>query len=129
MVINKFCGRGRNTHGGGQGRKTYSTGNRLTCQLCNKYGHSVIECWHMYDENFEPTHYNTQSQGSVGNTSNASQWSKAQEPPTPNANGYLAYHNSLPIPRDLESHVWFLYSCASHHIRSSIRNLQFLDMA
>lgn len=39
--------------GRGKARGTYTHRNRPTCQLCGKYGHSVINYWHMYDENFE----------------------------------------------------------------------------
>ena len=38
-----FCGRGTSTCGTGRGRQVYIIGNRPTCQLCNKYGHLVID--------------------------------------------------------------------------------------
>lgn len=34
----------------GRGRQSYTTRNRITCQLCKKYGHSVIECRHIFNE-------------------------------------------------------------------------------
>ncbi|KAI5425102.1 hypothetical protein KIW84_031052 [Lathyrus oleraceus] len=51
-----YCGRGRNTRGRVCGRKTYTTSNMPTCQLCNKYGHYVLECWHRFDESFHHAH-------------------------------------------------------------------------
>ena len=49
--------RGRDSGSRGRGltkaRSAYTQGNRPTCQLCGKYGHAVIDCWHKYDENFE----------------------------------------------------------------------------
>lgn len=55
-----YRGRGRNTCGRGHDRQTYTTGNRPTCQICNKSGHFVLECWHGFDESFEPGHHKPQ---------------------------------------------------------------------
>ncbi|CAJ2678668.1 unnamed protein product [Trifolium pratense] len=46
-------GRGRTNRGRGRGQGS-SSGNRPTCQLCNKYGHHVFDCWYRFDENFVP---------------------------------------------------------------------------
>ncbi|MCI11172.1 retrotransposon protein putative Ty1-copia subclass, partial [Trifolium medium] len=46
-------GRGRSNRGRGCAQGN-STGTRPTCQLCNKYGHQVFDCWHRFDENFVP---------------------------------------------------------------------------
>lgn len=27
-------------------------GTRPTCQLCGKYGHVLLDCWHMFDETY-----------------------------------------------------------------------------
>lgn len=54
-VYTRSRGRGNHfTHGQGRGRVTNSTCNRPTCQLYGNYGHSVMSCWHIFDENFEP---------------------------------------------------------------------------
>lgn len=45
-------------HGKGHGSECSSLGNRPTCQLCGKYGHDVVDCWHKFDEHF--THTPTQ---------------------------------------------------------------------
>lgn len=45
-----YRGRGRQTCGRGRGRKKYASDNMPTCQLCNRYGHYVLECWHRFDE-------------------------------------------------------------------------------
>lgn len=43
-------------HGGrGCGRGHSSFGNKPTCQLCGKYGHVVVDCWHRFDEHFTHT--------------------------------------------------------------------------
>ncbi|CAI8596770.1 unnamed protein product [Vicia faba] len=48
-------GRGHKySRGRGRGRTIASTGNRPTCPLCGKYGHSVSTCWPRFDENFMP---------------------------------------------------------------------------
>lgn len=39
MTRGRICGRGH-----------LSLGNRPTCQLCGKYSHVVVECWHRFDE-------------------------------------------------------------------------------
>lgn len=120
MAITIFLGRGRSTRGKGYGRQTHTTQNRPTYQLCNKYGNFVLECQHMFDENFESAHHKAQYHGSVSNNSTGSQSSEAQESSAPQATTYLTHHNTLAIPQDLESQAQFPDSVASHHITTSI---------
>ncbi|BAF18023.1 Os05g0527300 [Oryza sativa Japonica Group] len=45
-------GRGRGNNGGA--RPPGGVDNRPKCQLCYKRGHTVINCWYRYDEDFVP---------------------------------------------------------------------------
>lgn len=45
-------GRGRMSHGRGCGRGRTMPGTRPTYQLCGKYGHVVMDCWHRFDGSF-----------------------------------------------------------------------------
>jgi histone deacetylase 1/2 len=52
-------GRGRGRGGGnggrggfGRGNDNKNNGNRPTCQLCGKIGHTVIKCWKRFDTSF-----------------------------------------------------------------------------
>lgn len=119
-----YCGRGRQPHGKGCGRQYFSTGNRPTCQSCKKYGQFVLECWHRFDENFEPTQPKSQTQASTSNNSNSNQSYKVSASIAPQVTTYLAHHNTFDIPQGLESHAWFVDSSASHHIISSLMNIQ-----
>lgn len=56
-------GRGNNNNGANRGRGRGNNGgarppggvdNRPKCQLCYKRGHTVINCWYRYDEDFVP---------------------------------------------------------------------------
>jgi len=71
-----YSNQGRNARGCGRARGiTSSTGNRPTCQLCGKYGHTVIDCWHRFDETFVASNYNAQGHGtppSQGSSHNGS---------------------------------------------------------
>lgn len=51
-----FCGRGRSSRGRGRGRQALTTWNWSTCQLCNKYGHSVMKCLHIFEELLDQPH-------------------------------------------------------------------------
>lgn len=42
-------GRARGFNGKGIGRQQFTLGNMPTCQLYNKYEHSIMECWHIFD--------------------------------------------------------------------------------
>lgn len=59
-----FLGGGMCSCGRERGRQTCRLGNRPTCQLCNKYGHYAIECWHNFDEYFEDVPPKLQGQAS-----------------------------------------------------------------
>lgn len=98
-----YYGRGRHSHGKGYGRQYFATGDRPTCQLCNKYGQFVLECWHRFDENFEPTQPKSQTQASTSNNSNNSQSYKVSASIAPQVTTYLAYHNTFHIHQGLES--------------------------
>ncbi|KAL6629459.1 hypothetical protein ACP70R_029224 [Stipagrostis hirtigluma subsp. patula] len=47
---NNFGGRGNFNKGGSNNNKQ----QRPTCQLCHKTGHTVIDCWYRFDEDFVP---------------------------------------------------------------------------
>lgn len=49
-----LCGRGKPYRGRGRSRSNFTTRNRSTCQLCNKNRHANMDCWHEFDEHFEP---------------------------------------------------------------------------
>ncbi|RVW76269.1 Retrovirus-related Pol polyprotein from transposon RE1 [Vitis vinifera] len=40
-----------NAHG--QNQRTHQSGGRPQCQLCGKYGHTIISCYHRFDINFQ----------------------------------------------------------------------------
>jgi hypothetical protein len=47
-------GRGGPGRGGGRGRGRGSNGDVVICQVCGKRKHIVVECWHRYDESYQP---------------------------------------------------------------------------
>lgn len=49
----RACGHG--FRGRGRGRKMNGSASRSNCQLFNKYGRVILECWHRFDEYFVPT--------------------------------------------------------------------------
>jgi hypothetical protein len=66
--------RGRGGNFGGRGRGNYNSGKaKIRCQLCKKEGHSVVDCWHRYEEDFVPREdksTNAVSNGNYGVDSN-----------------------------------------------------------
>lgn len=59
-------GWGKQSIGRGRGCQTqaYTPGNHPTYQLYNKYGHSLIEWWHKFDEYYESVPHKNHSQSS-----------------------------------------------------------------
>jgi histone deacetylase 1/2 len=110
---NSSGSRGRGRNGRGRGRnQAGSTGNRPTCQLCNKYGHHVFDCWHRFDENFVPA----QPQN---NPRNDPQGPKDPDPKPQACTANLASATQdLVIPK-----AWFPDSGASHHLTADFENL------
>lgn len=57
-----FHGRGRGGHTGGRGsggkpspsNKTAGQVIKPTCQICKKKGHEAIDCWHRFEEDYQP---------------------------------------------------------------------------
>lgn len=70
------CGRGGKNCGRRRGNTSYqrqggnNTDNRPKCQLCYKRGHTVIDCWYRYDEDFVPDEKYAGTAASYGVDSN-----------------------------------------------------------
>jgi histone deacetylase 1/2 len=66
--------RGRSNGSGGRGRGNLNSNKpKVKCQLCEKDGHSVIDCWYHFDESFvapEEKSANTAAHGGYGVDSN-----------------------------------------------------------
>lgn len=63
--------RSRGHQGRSRGRaRGASTGNRITCQLCSRNGHSVLDCWFRFDETFVPPPNVVQGLSNTANTTN-----------------------------------------------------------
>lgn len=120
-----FRGRANSFRGRARGRHANITGNRTTCQLCNKYGHGIIDWWHMYDEYFEPPLLKQQKHvSSSSGPIHVHDNQRNQAFIFSHASGLLTHQDNLWVPRDLESHAWFANSCAYHHITFFLLNLQ-----
>jgi histone deacetylase 1/2 len=69
-------GRGGNSRGRGRGNNSNQrqggngVDNRPKCQLCYKRGHTVIDCWYRYDEDFVPDEKYAGTAASYGVDSN-----------------------------------------------------------
>ena len=67
--------RGRGSNSGGRGRGNYNSGKaKIRCQLCKKEGHSVVDCWHRYEEDFVPPEDKSANAVSNGNYGVDSNW-------------------------------------------------------
>ncbi|KAI9185961.1 hypothetical protein LWI28_012373 [Acer negundo] len=83
-----------------RGIKGRSNGNKPTCQLCNKIGHTASICWNIFDQNF------------MGSALDQFNQSKNQSP-----NAFIA------SPEMLEDPSWYADTGASHHVTNDLRNL------
>nr|XP_025616898.1 uncharacterized protein LOC112709215 [Arachis hypogaea] len=121
--------RGRRQYRGGGSRSSWWQGSRPQCQLCDKIGHTVIQCYHRFDQDFMNPHLqplNTTQPPSFAfynNSSNSRTTQKQQQ--TQNA-AQPASQNSqalLTVPSAMPDTAWYPDSGASHHCTYDARNL------
>ncbi|KAI5433773.1 hypothetical protein KIW84_020875 [Lathyrus oleraceus] len=118
---------GKLARGRGQNRQNYTTRNHPTCQLCNECGHEVMDCWHRFDEYFEPTTQKSQAQATTStNSNNAQEGNKNQDTPIAPINAYLAYQDQVQLPQGMKSQARLADPGASHHITSNSSNFQYI---
>ena len=72
----------QNSRGGyngnrGRGRGRFNN-NRPQCQLCGKFGHTVLKCYYRFDQNFSGTNFS--SNGTSNNNQNTRQPQSSQRP-------------------------------------------------
>ncbi|WJZ88956.1 hypothetical protein VitviT2T_008211 [Vitis vinifera] len=79
------------------------TNNQPQCQLCGKFGHMVLSCYHRFDVNYQGPHAPASSTSQTG--------------PTPPAQAMMA----APSPASTDS--WFLDSSATHHLSHTVANI------
>jgi len=80
-----------------------SSSTRVHCQICGKYGHTALHCWHRFDSS-------TQSQVTA-NTAHFSTSLGDDEP------------SILGTPNTLHDPLWYPDSGASHHLTANSKNL------
>lgn len=76
----------------------------------------MIDCWHRYDELFEPSHARTQSNSQAASTNEEQ---KGQPLSSNQASSFLAHQNKFNITTNLESQTWFVNLGDSHHLTSN----------
>lgn len=42
----------------GRGRGGMFSNFNLQCQVCSKFGHYALNCWHQFNKNFQPSSFN-----------------------------------------------------------------------
>ncbi|XP_016197240.1 uncharacterized protein LOC107638463 [Arachis ipaensis] len=139
-IPERFQGRGFNNYRGGfrgsrgrgyfrgTGRSSWWQGSRPQCQLCGKLGHTAVQCFHRFNQDFmnpqmqplnaaQPPsaafHNGTSSQ----NSQQRFQEVKTQPPAPLNPQAFLTLPSALPDT------AWYPDSGASHHITFDKRNL------
>ncbi|KAH6787022.1 hypothetical protein C2S52_006574 [Perilla frutescens var. hirtella] len=111
---NRDRGNNHNHRGGRGGRgKGRSQGNRTSCQVCKKPGHTVDRCWHGFDHN-----YVAQNQ--------------PQQPPQqqPNQQGNFTNNPALNVAHMSDANAqseynydrWYPDSGATHHVSHDLSN-------
>ncbi|KAI5401088.1 hypothetical protein KIW84_065792 [Lathyrus oleraceus] len=111
-----YRGRGRSIRGRSRGRGRNTTTSRPTCQLCGKYEHSVITCWHGFGENCMPPSTISASSNTIkssnltrGSTQDDAHDTQTMEmmATTSRPNVYTQEYSML---LELESQSWFVDS-------------------
>ncbi|KAL5804238.1 hypothetical protein ACOSQ3_031038 [Xanthoceras sorbifolium] len=123
-VNNSYSREGSNTRGTGQhrggrgrGRKWHSN-NRLSCQLCNKNGHSALQCYRRFHQTWT---------GVPPPQQQPYQAPPQQQPSTPRNSPQQAYYTqNTAYYASLESvqdQSWYMDSGATNHVTSDLGNL------
>lgn len=129
---NSFRG-GKSNRGGRFGR---SRGGRISrnsntqCQVCSKFGHSALTCWHRFNSQFQPAtagpYFNQGSWYGAPNFHSQGApnvWFRSSRPPamiSPPPSTFVA--NTLPPSSTSAS--WFPDSGASFHVTNDAKNIQ-----
>jgi len=135
---NSFKG-GRNMRGGCGGRGRGGRNSNIQCQVCSKFGHTTLTCWHQFNQQFvPPTSAPNTFAGNLGN------YFGYAPPPEfgayyPPSNSWLRPQHQVRSPNtavpprafltnasSAPSISWFPDSGASFHVTGDARNLQQL---
>nr|CDH30699.1 putative Ty1-copia-like retrotransposon [Cercis chinensis] len=87
--------------GGHSNKGRANPGSRPQCQICCKIGHVATECWHRFDNQFQPK------------ASHSNQFSSSAQDP----------QALMAAPGLLGETPWFLDTGATHHVTSDLANL------
>jgi Reverse transcriptase (RNA-dependent DNA polymerase)/gag-polypeptide of LTR copia-type len=101
----KSRGRG-NSRGRGRGRQTNSAQEQLQCQICARWGHAALECYHRFDIRFTGPVSSPSTQMSPGNVNSTPQ-ALIVEPAPP------TFTSTAPPP-------WYVDSGASSHVTNDL---------
>ncbi|RVW59875.1 Retrovirus-related Pol polyprotein from transposon RE1 [Vitis vinifera] len=93
---------GFNTRRGTNGGRSQSSQHRPQCQLCGKFGHTVVRCYHRFDINFQG--YNPNMDTVQTNKPNAKNQVQAM----------------MASPSTISDEAWFFDTGATHHLSQSI---------
>ena len=93
---------GFNTRRGTKGGRSQSSQHRPQCQLCGKFGHTVVRCYHRFDINFQG--YNPNMDTVQTNKPNAKNQVQAM----------------MASPSTISDEAWFFDTGATHHLSQSI---------
>ncbi|KAJ1701542.1 hypothetical protein LUZ63_001321 [Rhynchospora breviuscula] len=104
QFYNSNRGRSHYQRGRGRGRQQQTSNvENITCQICNKWGHGALECYHRFDIRYSITTTPAQA---------------------PTHQALLAEPASAPVhPSTSSQPTWFIDSGATTHVTADINNL------
>lgn len=90
--------------------------NRLQCQLCDKYGHTAVQCWHRFDENYQGSNQASEN-SSTFNHSGRAMISEQTIDADPSISALMA------VPETVFDPSWYPDSGATNHITPYSSNM------
>lgn len=127
---NSNYGRGEGARGSGyrgRGGRGRNGGSRISCQLCQKPGHTADKCWYRFEQGFmpqapqprqhQPTYQQLNNgQQSIFSRNPAAHVAQARGPPIHHSPAEINFDNS-------SSTSWYPDSGATNHITNDLSNL------
>lgn len=120
---------GRSNRGGKSGRGRGGRNSGIQCQVCSKVGHSALNCWHRFNQQFQPqSHYGSPYNTAPWSTLQmpygqfpANVWTRPQAKPATSLAPSTFIANAAPSTSVAS---WYPDSGASFHVTNDANNIQ-----
>lgn len=125
--------RGGRSNRGGRGKGRGGRNSNVQCQVCSKVGHSALNCWHRFNQQFQPTVHPSNPYTATPwlvppvpyGQFPANVWTRPQAPQPRSSSAYPSPSTFIANTAPSTSAAsWYPDSGASYHVTNDANNLQ-----